>query len=93
VLNQANNNYVPPDGWEAPVGWQVLFTSQELSFHPDKTCIFQRVTKTNQVIEAAKNFSTEPKEDIIKTTGLGIDWADVQKEAKLAFGKKLLGGS
>ena len=83
---------LPPEDWKAPVGWQTLFTSQELLFHPDKTQIYQRVVRADQLVCQAKTVNShEPKTHEIQTTGLGIDWADVEHEAQRALGRKILG--
>ncbi len=92
ATQQTNAELLPPADWKPPVGWQALFSSEELSFHPDRTWIYQRVTKVDQLILQAKTVNPqEPKEHVIKTTGLGVDWEDVELQAKLEFGRKMLG--
>ncbi len=92
MSQQTPAGLLPPDDWKAPVGWQTLFNSQELLFHPDKTQIYQRVIREEQLICQAKTVNPhEPKDHVIQTTGLGIDWADVERQAKLALGRKMLG--
>jgi len=68
----------------------MFFSLSELSIHPSKTLIYQRVTKADEKIAEAQRTTSIPKEHEIHTTGLGIDWTDVEREAKLALGKKLL---
>jgi len=65
---------------------------EELQAHPSQEAIFQRMTNLDQEIQNAQKSVHEPQEHVIKTTGYGIDWEDVERQAKLALGRKFLGG-
>jgi len=82
-----------PKGWKPPKGWQIFFSPGELATPPPLQSIYDRVSKAQAEIEAARMHSGVPRqnEKTMKTTGFGIDWADVERQAKRDLGKRLLG--
>lgn len=87
----SENTLLPPKEWSPPIGWQSCFTLEELQSHPGREAIFQRITHVNQEIERAQKAVHEPKKHVVQTTGFGVDWEDVEHQARRAFGRKLLG--